>query len=169
MKKLTSIIGISITLFSSPTFSMGQHKYINATVVSVHDGDTIRAISQNGQKLKIRLAYIDAPELNQAGGYASKTALSHLILNQTVQLEIFNTDQYQRQVAKVIHNGKDINLKQIAEGNAWHYRSIAKQQQSKTDYQKYQQSQITAKNNKKGLWQNTKVIAPWTFRKQYTN
>ena len=40
----------------------------HATVKSVHDGDTIRVTDSHVREIRIRMAYIDAPELNQAHG-----------------------------------------------------------------------------------------------------
>lgn len=156
-----------LTVIACTTDTDNDNDYLKTKVIAVHDGDTIRTTNQYGEKLRIRLAYIDAPELTQAGGIESKNILSREILNKEVQLEIFNTDQYGRTVAKVILNGEDINLKQIEQGQAWHYRSIAKKQQRKNDYQKYEQAQTKAKNEKLGLWNNKKgVVAPWEFRRQ---
>ena len=45
------------------------------TVIAVHDGDTITLKNESGQK-KIRLAGIDAPELNQPYGVESRGALT---------------------------------------------------------------------------------------------
>ena len=47
----------------------------HATVKSVHDGDTIRVTDSHGREIRIRMAYIDAPELNQAHGQSSRDAL----------------------------------------------------------------------------------------------
>lgn len=166
LKTLLSWLLITMFTVVACTTDNGTH-YLEAKVIAVHDGDTIRVTNQYGEKLKIRLAYIDAPELNQAGGLESKNILSGEILNRKVQLEILNTDQYGRKVAKVILNGEDINLKQIEQGQAWHYQSIAKRQQRKDEYQKYKQAETKAKSEKLGLWKNKKeVVAPWAFRKQ---
>lgn len=43
-----------------------------ARVTGVHDGDTVRVTDAHGAKRRIRLAYIDAPELDQAHGIASR-------------------------------------------------------------------------------------------------
>ena len=49
---------------------------ITARVVGVHDGDTITALTDDKRQLKVRLHGIDAPELGQPFGQASKRALS---------------------------------------------------------------------------------------------
>lgn len=135
-----------------------------AKVIAIHDGDTIRVQDQNGQKYRIRLAYIDAPELNQAGGQQSRQALARLLTRQTVEIEVFDVDKYQREVARVSLNGVDINWQQIAQGNAWHYRSIARKQQNKQDFQRYAQAENQAKMERLGLWYQRDAEAPWSFR-----
>ena len=98
----------------------------HATVKNVHDGDTIRVTDSHGREIRIRMAYIDAPELNQAHGQSSRDALRTVLQRQNVQIEVFDTDQYGRQVARVLLDGRDVNVQQIRQGNAWHYRSIAR-------------------------------------------
>lgn len=142
----------------------GQRFY--AKVVAVADGDTIRVIDSNGQKHKLRLSYIDAPELNQAGGQDSRQALNQWIYRQQVLVEVFDVDRYRRKVARIRLNGEDINLKQIQTGHAWHYQSIAKKQQNPSDYRLYQQAQQQSQQARLGLWQNKKAIAPWQFRQK---
>ena len=79
------------------------------TVVAVHDGDTITLKNESGQK-KIRLAGIDAPELNQPFGVESRAALREVVLDKQVQVETSKTDKYGRVVGRVILDGVDINL-----------------------------------------------------------
>ena len=138
----------------------------HATVKSVHDGDTIRVTDSHGREIRIRMAYIDAPELNQAHGQSSRDALRTVLQRQNVQIEIFDTDQYGRQVARVLLNGRDVNLQQIQQGNAWHYRSIARRNQNPADYAQYERSEAAAKQQRAGLWRDRSPVAPWTYRQQ---
>ncbi|EGZ44829.1 thermonuclease family protein [Neisseria wadsworthii] len=137
-----------------------------ARVVAVSDGDTIHVIDRNGQKRKIRMAYIDAPELQQAHSEASRENLTTMIEGQTVEVTVFERDRYQREVAQVRLNGRDVNLAQLENGHAWHYVSIAKKKQSKTDYQVYGQAELNARSKRLGLWHAKNPQAPWHFRKE---
>ena len=89
--------------------------HFQARVTAVHDGDSVRATDRHGQRHKIRLAYIDAPELQQAHGMAARDALRRLIDGQQVEVAVFDTDQYGREVAQIRLHGRDINLAQIEE------------------------------------------------------
>ncbi|WP_280529881.1 thermonuclease family protein [Kingella potus] len=51
-------------------------------------------------------------------------------------------------------------------GAAWHYVSIAKKQQDKTDYAAYAQAEAEARRSRAGLWQKRDAVAPWKFRWQ---
>ncbi len=154
------MLSLSFAAFAEPPASY------TARVTNVHDGDTVRVTDEQGAKRRIRLAYIDAPELDQAHGIASRDALRRLIDQQTVQLTIHDTDRYQRQVATITLNGRDINRAQIANGNAWHYRSIARKRQNRADYAHYAQAEARAKIERAGLWRESNPLAPWVFRRQ---
>ena len=147
------------------------HADFTAKVHKVVDGDTIIVIGKSGNKFRIRLTGIDAPEKNQAYGLASKFQLSSVISDKWVFLESnpkagkpYTVDSYKRVLAKVILNGTDINLLQISSGFAWHFKRY-QNQQSPSDRVAYDHAEKNAKKNKLGLWEEKKPIAPWKWRK----
>ena len=142
-----------------------------AKVLRVVDGDTIYVEVEAGKKFKVRLTGIDAPESNQPYGLASTYHLKKLLLNKLVLLKSkpkkgkpYSLDRYKRVLAKIIFDGKDINLSQVLGGYAWHYKRYQKQQ-SPSDRESYSQAELNAKKNKLGLWGEKKPIAPWKWRK----
>ena len=141
-------------------------KRYTGIVTAVSDGDTLRITDTHGQKHKIRLAYIDAPELQQAHGQTARKALETVVLGQTVEVHIFDTDRYRREVAQIWSNRRDVNLMQVMQGHAWHYVSIAKRRQHKQDYAAYTEAERAARRERLGLWQNHNAQAPWVFRQQ---
>lgn len=169
-KWFSGSLKVSLTMLGLATWShdcAAQVLYAFSGVVThVHDGDTIHVQDRNGRKHKIRLAYIDAPELNQAGGQASLRTLKGRVLHQIVVVEVFDIDRYRREVGRVLLNHQDINYWQIQQGNAWHYQRIAKNRQAPMDFQSYAQAQNHARFERLGLWQNKKAQAPWAFRYQ---
>ena len=62
-------------------------------VIKVIDGDTIWVKTSN-KHIKIRLSYIDAPELKQTYGVRSKNFLTNLILDKNVQINANKKDRY---------------------------------------------------------------------------
>lgn len=129
-----------------------------ATVVAVHDGDTITVRSDI--TTKIRLFGIDAPELKQPHGQASKQALSGLVFGKTVTVTPANKDRYGRTVAQIKADGVDVNNRMVEMGAAWWYTDYAKNDTIK------QQLQSDAQGHKRGLWADPHPMPPWDFRKK---
>jgi len=132
-----------------------------ATVIKVIDGDTIW-IKKDNKHIKVRLSYIDAPELKQNFGIRSRNFLSNLVLDKMIEVNTNKKDRYNRHLGEIyIHNTKEsifINAKMIKSGNAWVYKTYTNNPYLKNleDY---------AKMKKKGLWNEQKIIEPWIFRR----
>lgn len=127
----------------------------------VSDGDTITFQTKQGEKFKIRMYGIDAPEKAQPYGPQSTGILKNLILNETLNVEIFNTDRYGRKVAKIYVGKQDINAEMIRLGAAWHYRAYDKS----SSYQQYEDLEKYARQNRKCLWNRDNPTPPWEYRK----
>ena len=79
-----------------------------ALVIKVVDGDTIHVLQNNLTK-KIRLLYIDAPEIKQDYGVESKLFLSNILLNKKVIIHSDSKDRYGRELGEVyIYNDKSL-------------------------------------------------------------
>jgi len=123
-----------------------------ATVIKVIDGDTIW-IKKDNKHIKVRLSYIDAPELKQNFGIRSRNFLSNLVLDKMIEVNTNKKDRYNRHLGEIyIHNTKEsifVNAKMIKSGNAWVYKTYTNNPYLKNleDY---------AKMNKKGLWNEQK-------------
>ena len=142
-----------------------------AKVQRVVDGDTVHVEDATGKKFKVRLTGIDAPEKNQPYGLASTYKLTEMLINKWVLLKskpdngnLYSIDRYNRVLAKVILDGRDINLAQVSNGYAWHFKRYQKQQSS-LDRETYNEAELNAKKNELGLWREKKPIAPWKWRK----
>jgi endonuclease YncB( thermonuclease family) len=130
-----------------------------AKVVGVTDGDTITALTQLNDTVKIRIYGIDAPEKKQAFGSKSKEFLSSLVFGRTVAVRPMGHDIYGRTVGRVLVDGRDVGLTMCEYGFAWHYYVYAKKDTELRD------AQSKAKQQQLGLWQDEKPIPPWLFRK----
>ena len=157
-----------ILLFINITFVRAD---FTVKVQRVVDGDTVYVEDEVGKKFKVRLTGIDAPEQNQPYGLASTYHLRELLLNKYVLLESkpkngkpYSVDRYKRVLAKIILDGRDINLSQVLNGYAWHFKRYQKQQSPK-DRELYSQAELHAEKNKLGLWGEKNPIAPWKWRK----
>ena len=69
--------------------SLRQSYTYNGKIIKIHDGDTVHIIDSDGRKHKIRMAYIDAPEINQAYGTQSRDNLIDAALNKKVKVRVF--------------------------------------------------------------------------------
>ncbi len=128
-------------------------------VVGVHDGDTITCLDESNQQQKVRLSSIDAPEVGQEYGRASREALAAMVFGKTVTVADEGRDQYGRWIGAVTVDGLDVNRQMIATGNAWHYTEFSNDPTLAA-------LQEQARTQKIGLWSQPDPIAPWQFRHQ---
>ena len=144
---------------------LSSHVYADqyqATVIKVIDGDTIW-VKSNNKHIKVRLSYIDAPELRQKHGVHSRDKLSELVLNKNVEINTYRKDRYNRHLGEVyIFNSSKsvfINAVMLKSGNAWVYK-------------RYRNNEylINLENNarmaNKGIWSNSEPLEPWIFRRK---
>lgn len=141
-------------------------KNYTGRVTRIADGDTLHVTDGNGRKHKIRMAHIDAPEINQAYGTRSRDQLKTAADNARVKVYVFELDRYGREVAQVFKGNTDLNLMMVREGAAWHYGNYAKKRQDKPSFAEYAAAQKQAEHGRKGLWRAKNPQAPWDFRKQ---
>ena len=158
MRSITLLCLLTVSLFANAETYTGR-------VVGVTDGDTVTVLDSSNTQHKVRMAGIDAPEKKQAFEQASKQNLSNLVYGKTVTIETSKLDRYQREVGKVIINGRDANLKQIESGLAWHYKKYANEQSS-ADQQAYAAAEVQAQQGRRGLWNEANPTPPWDFRHQ---
>ncbi|WP_431095240.1 thermonuclease family protein [Polaromonas aquatica] len=98
----------------------------SGVVSYVVDGDTVRVRPPSGGKpISVRINGIDAPEICQAGGSASRDALMRKLLGQRVAVYGRHHDDYGRLLVKITLKGEDTGEWMVAQGLAWSYRSRA--------------------------------------------
>ena len=130
-------------------------------VIKVIDGDTIW-VKTNNKHIKIRLSYIDAPELKQTYGVRSKNFLTNLILDKNVQINANKKDRYNRHLGEVyIHSANEsvfVNAKMLKSGNAWIYLKHR-------DNSYLKNLENYARIKKIGLWSEETPVEPWIYRR----
>jgi endonuclease YncB( thermonuclease family) len=158
-KTLLALTGLSLAALAP----FGQAATA-ATVLSIGDGDTI-SVLERGQKLKVRLACIDAPETAQSPyGMASRNQLKALLpLGSTVSLRVQAVDRYGRSVAEVIGSKGKVNLAMVQSGQAFVYRQYL----SRCDRGAYLAAERQAQAQRLGVWAVPGGITrPWDFRRR---
>lgn len=152
------VLGIVFSQFSDFNLVyLVPSKEEQGNIIKVYDGDTL-TILHNGEKIKVRLYGIDAPESNQNYG---KEATSHLLtlcpIGSNATLKIKDKDKYNRIVGIVFCNGIDVNANQVENGLAWAYKEYSLA---------YVHLEIQARLAHKGLWSEENPIKPSIYRKQ---
>lgn len=131
--------------------------------MDVHDGDTI-TVAPGGAldtPISIRLYGIDAPELTQKYGTASRDALRRMLPRESsVQVISMGMDRYGRSTGLIIHDGRGINAAMLREGQAWLYKRYCRAKFCR----RWLKDVRKAQQQKAGLWESADVTAPWVWR-----
>ena len=143
---------------------------LQGLVTHVADGDTIN-LKVNGQRERIRLANIDAPESDgrsdrpgQPYAEESKQAMAAMVLNKNLTVQCYEQDHYGRNVCNVIlPDGRIANNELVRQGLAWAYTGSNRRYLRD---ESVEQIQKQAEKARIGLWQDKKPVAPWDWRVQ---
>lgn len=127
------------------------------TVVRIKDGDSIIVLS-GGRDVEVRLADIDAPELDQAFGTESKRELQRLVYGQDIRLALVSGDAYRRIVAHVFVGPVDVGATLVEGGFAWVRRAYSPDRHLVS-------LEESARASKRGLWALDNPVPPWMWRK----
>lgn len=93
---------------------------------------------------------------NYLCGQVSTNKLTKKINNQIIKCKIKDVDRYSRLIGECYKRNQNLNSWLVANGYAVAYRKYSK---------KYVSDEISAKNEKLGIWQG-KFEMPWNFRKK---
>jgi micrococcal nuclease len=94
-----------------------------ATVVHVADGDTVDVrVASSGERVRIRVHGIDAPERGEAFGQVARRFTRATVFNRTVTVDGRDVDAYGRLVARVRVDDVDLSEALARAGLACHYR-----------------------------------------------
>lgn len=81
--------------------SLGAAETFQAEVVSISDGDTFWVLTEEKQRIHIRMADIDTPEPGQAFYKRAKQSLGDLIFREVVTLDCRKKKSFSRPVCLV--------------------------------------------------------------------
>ena len=139
-------------------------------VLTVYDGDTIKVAGLD-LIFKIRLVGIDSPEIGYGGeesqpfSQAAKQYLSDLLENRTVSIKSYGIGMYNRQLAEVSVDGKNINLEMVKAGLAEVYTG---DRPKNLDSQAYLKEEARVRKSRKGMWQQGRFYkSPRQWRKEH--
>jgi micrococcal nuclease len=151
---------LPLLLLAFPAFTAppATETTLTLKVVSVHDGGTFTGIHDGNQQVKVRLDAVDAPELSQPYGQASRKALGDKIFGKVVTVTTKKHDRYGRTIGHVLIEKRDINLELREEGVVWHFKKV-------DNHKRLHEAEQSVRAAKKGLWRDADPIAPWDWRK----
>ena len=132
-------------------------------VTEINGGDVITVFNLN-RPVRIKLLAVDAPEDDQAFGDVAKKHLSDLVYEKSVVVEYWGIAADGSLVGRVMLNNVDIGAQMIRDGAAW-FDPNNQGRLSVADRAIYQQSELAARSERRGLWQAEAPVAPWEFVK----
>ena len=134
---------------------------LKGEIIRIVDGDTAELLYNGELPLMLRLQHIDAPEKRgkQPYGNKAKTVLSDLCFGQQVTiLTDGDFDMGGRMIGEIINeDGINVNKEMVRLGYAWHFKKYSE------DFS-FDELEKEARDNRRGLWQDSNPIAPWDFR-----
>lgn len=149
-----------------------QHQILTGEVVNVADGDTITILDGSGEKHKVRLLGIDAPEVGpgkkqpgQPFGTKSKQALEKLLTRKHVRVEWKERDDSKQILGDVYAVTTDnrsvwVNREMVKTGFAWH--------DARSDKRKVlADAEQEARDDKRGLWEDEDPTPPWQWKEEH--
>lgn len=132
-----------------------------ARVTRVFDGDTLWVQPlPDGRYRKLRLDGLDAPEICQDGGVASRDALAARVLLQVVTVRERARDDYGRALVQLEHAGADVGSVMVRQGMAWSYRW-------RHSDGPYARDEALARDQMKGLFAAGSPENPRDFRRRH--
>jgi micrococcal nuclease len=118
---------------------------LSGTIVSVADGDTVRARLDSGTTIRIRLEGIDAPERGEPFSTQARNATRVMLFHKKVQLKATDVDRYDRLVARIALDGKDSSIELVKAGLACHFTRFVNDPL-------LAQAQLSARTGGRGFW-----------------
>lgn len=156
LAKILLALILSILILANAVPVLAIDRTVNGVVDRVIDGDSLHVITPEGTKLRIRLAYIDAPEtakpnLSQPGqpfGEEATEYLKNLVFGKNVTVRIVDIDRHRRLVAVIVIGDMSVNLQMVKSGMAECYREYL----TASVKAEYLEAEEIAKMQRLGIW-----------------
>ena len=140
---------------------LAESRVYEARVTRVFDGDTLWVQPfPDGRYRKLRLDGLDAPEICQDGGAASRDALAARVLQRVVTVHERARDDYGRALVRLEHGGEDVGSVMVRQGMAWSYRW-------RHSDGPYAQDEALARDQKRGVFAAGSPENPRDFRRRH--
>ena len=140
-----------------------DHVSIPGRITGIMEGDAIKVRILGKPQIKVRIAFIDAPEKGQAFDQRAKHAMSELVFGKDVILQPHTIDRSGRLVARVLVDGQDAGLELLKQGLCWVFEKNVSEASTLVQA-RYRKAQDAAQAQKAGLWQDPDPVPPWEWR-----
>jgi endonuclease YncB( thermonuclease family) len=148
------------------TYTFGlEHGCVHGRTTGIVDGDTMNVLIRAKHQIRVRVAFIDAPEKDQPFGERAKAAMSELVFGKDVKLRPHTIDRHGCLVARVLVDGQDAGLELLKQGFCWVYEKYVGEAPAEIQ-SSYHDAQDTAQAQRAGLWQDPDPVPPWEWRKE---
>ena len=157
-----NLLKFILLTFATSLFSFANQPLseISGKVISVIDGNIIEILTDDGDKLLIKLSEVDSPELGQDFGDEALAYTSKFCLNKMVEIDVVGKDRKGIRLGIVrLRNGKQLNTSLLKSGMAWYSNHCI-------DLCDMKMLETKAKKKKLGLWINANPTPPWIYRRQ---
>lgn len=149
---------LAISLIANNAHAQGT---FTGKVSYVTDGDTLWVQPDvGGPPRRLRIDGIDAPEICQAGGEASRAVLAQRVLHKRVEVMVRRHDVYGRELARIRLDGNDLGAQMVGAGQAWSYRWHR-------NPGPYAAEEAVARKSRRGLFAVGQPELPRDFRKRH--
>jgi len=146
---------------------------LKGKVTYVNDGDTIELQVSRRERVTVRLASIDAPEIgrrnrpSQPFAQAARRALQRLVQDEVVTAECYEEDHYARHICDIVlPDGTTANQYLVHEGLVWANMEKGGRFMRDPALPKLERE---AQEARRGLWAQSPQIQPWVWRYQCWN
>lgn len=126
-------------------------------ITKVIDGRTAILSFSDSNQINILLQYIEVPEPEQQLSKVVKDHLEKFVLNKTVRF-VFGKNYSQGWIGILFVGDTDINKQMLRDGAAWFDTP------ENGSYFEYQEVEILAKNERRGVWGIEGLEPAWKFR-----
>ena len=140
-----------------------DHVSLPGRITGIMEGDAIKVRILGKPQIKVRIAFIDAPEKGEAFDQRAKQAMSELVFGKDVVLQPHTIDRSGRLVARVLVDGQDAGLQLLKQGLCWVYEKSVNEASTLVQA-RYRNAQDAAQAQKAGLWQDPDPVPPWEWR-----
>lgn len=145
----------------------------DAKVIHVDDGDTVVALRGSGERQKVRLANIDAPEVQhgrcrpgQPFGQKATDALERLVKGKQIGFVCHTLDRYDRAVCDLKIGDTTASRELARQGLVWANRANPGYLRDR----KVAEAEREAQARRIGLWADDSAVRPWEWRRsRWTN